>query len=370
MLPRRLFDTGAFLWLFSLKSSKSKSIFTDGVDVTRIKMQIQIRACADLTKKRAPFCCVLQILSRHCALLGQISARSYLNLHLNSCNIDPGGTDVEVPELLSFNRIHETDLEVSDSVAPRITCNPKWLPYFHLIEDRGGLFKSVNGIFIDKNGESYSPEVQRFIKKNKATPFGKEILAHKEILAVLHQDWNVQEIKIKAKIDRILTSKPHTKKLVKDVTSSDVYKCYGSCGHVAVVTALRHINPELPIDVTELVHTYHTQISRHSLLYGINSVVGANAIEDILIRANPPIGANVDRKQSNWTTSKLGTRVNWRQLKSVFNGWKKVTTKGKLRGAYVSLRDESGVGHAEYVGFEDDGHYSTMNSMSGRLDNW
>ncbi|MCP3664440.1 MAG: hypothetical protein GY696_18455 [Gammaproteobacteria bacterium] len=280
---------------------------------------------------------------------------------------------MEVPELLSFERIEETDAEVSDSVAPRITCNPKWLPYIPLIVDRGGLFKSVDGIFIDENGESYSPKVQRFIEKNKATPFVNEIAHNGYNNNVLHQDWNVQEVKIKAEIDRILTSKPHIKKLVKDVTVSDVYKCYGGCGHISVVAALRHINPELSIGVTELVQTYTTEISRVSRRCAMSTREIAYAIEDILIRADPPVQANVDLEQVIATTSKPGTRVNWRQVKSVFNRWKMVTTKGKMRGALVTFEDDTtmdGVRHGTYVGFEDDGHYSTMNSMSGLLDDW
>ncbi len=94
------------------------------------------------------------------------------------------------------------------------------------------------------------------------------------------------------------------------------------------------------------------------------------AIEDILKKADPPIQANFDLKQISAfrdCTSKPGTRANWREVKSVFNRWKKVTKKGKLRGALVKFVNETKIGedHGTYVGFEDDGNYST-----GLLDDW
>ncbi len=57
-----------------------------------------------------------------------------------------------------------------------------------------------------------------------------------------------------------LPSLPQIKKLVKNVTVRDIYECFGTCGHVAVLGALCHINPELPLDVTELVEKHSSGI--------------------------------------------------------------------------------------------------------------
>ncbi len=296
---------------------------------------------------------------------------------------------MEVPEiqLLSFKSIEETDAKVGGSgMMKRTTCNPVWTDYIGLRNDRGGFNKSVDGSFIDENGKRYSRNMQRYMQKNKATPLGTEVVkeyrnAYKN--RFLYQQKNGQKIKTEADIGTKVLSLPKPRKLVKDVTVDDVYDCCGSCGHVTVVAALRHINPELEIDVAELVETYTTGISRNGKKFTTDDYIEKEAIENILRRADSPIRAHVaiEDKVRTRSESGPGTRLKWKQVKRTFNTLKKEKTKGKIRGALVTFSNyasiyekEKGliqdVSHGTYVGFEDDGSYSTWNSMTGLLNDW
>ncbi len=146
---------------------------------------------------------------------------------------------------------------------------------------------------------------------------------------------------------------------------------------MAVVAAQRHINPDLALDVTELVQKYHGNWAIRGL-YTLDYLETAHAIEDILtsFTADPPILAVFDfEQQTPWTIFKPGTRVNWRQVKRTFNMFKKVTEKGQLRGALMlTACDVKGKvpidRHVVFIGIADGGHYTTFNSMSGLKEEW
>ncbi len=109
----------------------------------------------------------------------------------------------------------------------------------------------------------------------------------------------------------------------------------------------------------------------------MNLLDQARAIQELLIRADPPIQAYVDFYEHTVTKSKPGAPVNWKQVESTFNMFEKETPQGKLRAVVVAVLNCSkekeingDTGHVMYVGIEEGGRYSTLNSMSGLLEDW